>query len=161
MTTHTLQMLTTQPKKKRAANRKKHLQIKKTLSSIWQRTRCKRSQHNQKRNALQIKCIWLCCEHLQCVSLFVCVVSICSVCLYLFVLSKWWKCFLDLLVLFLFACVFWSCSALSSLSHRRCFYPKRLTNEEYKWFIIKKQFNVSLLKNKKNRTHLKPLYGNV
>ncbi len=35
---HTLQMLTTQPKKKRAANRKKHLQIKKTLSSILQHT---------------------------------------------------------------------------------------------------------------------------
>ncbi len=29
----------------------------------------------KKRNALQIKCIWLCCEHLQCVSLFVLVVS--------------------------------------------------------------------------------------
>ncbi len=33
-------------------------------------------------------------------------------------LSKWWKYFLDLLVLFLFGCVFWSCSALSSLGHR-------------------------------------------
>ncbi len=34
--------------------------------------------HNttKKRNVLQIKFIWLCCEHLQCVSLFVCVVSI-------------------------------------------------------------------------------------
>ncbi len=39
----------TTKKKKRAANRKKHLQIKETLSSIWQRTRCKRSQHNQKK----------------------------------------------------------------------------------------------------------------
>ncbi len=45
--------------------------------------------------------ICLCCEHLH------------------HLLSKWWKCFLDLLPLFLFACVFWSCSALSSLSHRR------------------------------------------
>ncbi len=34
------------------------------------------------------------------------------------VLSNRWRCFLNLLVLFLFACVFWSCSALSSLSHR-------------------------------------------
>ncbi len=59
---------------------KKHLQIKKTLSSILQRTGCKSSQHTQKRNALQIKCIWLCCEHLQCDSLFVCVVSICTIC---------------------------------------------------------------------------------
>ncbi len=33
-------------------------------------------------------------------------------------LSNWWRCFLDLLVLFLFACVFWSCSALSFLGHR-------------------------------------------
>ncbi len=38
--------------KKRAANRKKHLQIKKILSSIWQHTCCKCSQHNQKRNTL-------------------------------------------------------------------------------------------------------------
>ncbi len=68
------------PKKKRAANRKKHLQIKKTLSSISQHTCCKCSQHNQKRNALQIKCIWLCCEHLQRVSFFVCVVRICTIC---------------------------------------------------------------------------------
>ncbi len=67
-------------KKKHAANRKKHLQIKKTLSSIWQRTHCKCSQHNQKRNALQIKCIWLCSEHLQRVSLFVCVMCICTIC---------------------------------------------------------------------------------
>ncbi len=72
-------MLTVAERAQRAANRKKHLQIKKTLLSIWQRTCCKRSQHNQKRNALQIKCIWLCCEHLQCVSLFVCVVSICTI----------------------------------------------------------------------------------
>ncbi len=72
-------MLTAQPKKKRTANRKKHLQIKKTLSSIWQHTCCKCSQHNQKRNALQKNLIWLCCEHLQCVSLFVCVVSICTI----------------------------------------------------------------------------------
>ncbi len=121
---------------------KKHLQIKKTLSSIWQPTRCRCSQHNQKRNVLQIKCIWLCCEHLQCVSLFVCVVSICPICcqnenvflicwcfFYLHVFSEVayfickyiciclccehlphllskWKCFLDLLVLFLFACFF-------------------------------------------------------
>ncbi len=50
---------------------------------------------------LQIKSfIWLCCEHLQ------------------HLLSNWWRCFLDFLVLFLFACVFWSCSALSSLGHR-------------------------------------------
>ncbi len=32
------------------------------------------------RNALQIQCIWLCCEHLQRVSLFVCVVRICTIC---------------------------------------------------------------------------------
>ncbi len=32
------------------------------------------------RNSLQMKCIWLCCEHLQHVSLFVCVVSICTIC---------------------------------------------------------------------------------
>ncbi len=33
------------------------------------------------------------------------------------VLSNWWRHFLNLLVLFLFACVFLSCSALSSLGH--------------------------------------------
>ncbi len=64
---------------------------------------CKCSQHNQKKrtanthnttiqiNVLQIKLfICLCCEHLQ------------------HLLSNWWRCFLDLPVLFLFACVFWS-----------------------------------------------------
>ncbi len=79
MTTHTLQMLTTQPKKKRAAN-------KMYLVVLWAFAAC--------------FFICLCCEHLH------------------HLLSKWWKCFLDLLVLFLFACVFWSCSALSSLGHR-------------------------------------------
>ncbi len=88
---------------------KNHLQIKKTTSSIWQHTGCKYSQHNQKRNALQIKCICLCCEHLH------------------HLLSNWWKCFLDLLVLFLFACVFWSCSALSSLGH----HTKMINNADY------------------------------
>ncbi len=131
---------------------KKRLQIKKTTSSIWQHARCKCSQHNQKKKRaanrkqrLQIKkttfihltthtllmlttqpkkkraankmylvVLWafavcfficLCCEHLH------------------HLLSNWWRCFLDLLVLFLFACLFWSCSALSSLGHRRkgCF----------------------------------------
>ncbi len=45
--------------------KKKHMQIEKTTSSIWQHTRCKCSQHNQ------IKTLK---------SLFVCVVSICSTC---------------------------------------------------------------------------------
>ncbi len=37
------------------------------------------TQPTKQRNALQIQyLIWLCCEHLQCVSLCVCVVSICS-----------------------------------------------------------------------------------
>ncbi len=111
-----------------AANRKKHLQIKKTTSSIWQHTCCKCSQHNQKRNVLQIKCIWLCYEHLQCVCFFICLCYEHLQCVCFFIclcyehfhhlLWNWWKCFLDLLVLFLFACVFWSCSSLSSLGHR-------------------------------------------
>ncbi len=90
--THTLQMLKTQPNKE---------------------THCKYSQHNQtkKCETNTIHCLvvlWafavcfficLCCEHLQ------------------HLLSNWWRCFLDLLVVFLFACVFWSCSALSCLGH--------------------------------------------
>ncbi len=95
---------------KNTKNWNKQLQIKKTTSSIWQHERCKCSQHNQIKKCTanthnttkqRIKLfIWLCCEHLQ------------------HLLSNWWRCFLDLLVLFLFACVFWSCSALSSLGHR-------------------------------------------
>ncbi len=75
---------------------------------------CAANAHNtaNQRKALQINSfIWLCCKHLQCVSLFVCVVSICSACCQIDE-----DVFLILLVLFLFACVFWSCSALSSLS---------------------------------------------
>ncbi len=78
LTTHTVQMLTTQPKMKRAAN-------KIYLVVLWALAVC--------------FFICLCCEHVH------------------HLLSKWWKCFLR--VLFLFACVFWSCSALSSLGHRR------------------------------------------
>ncbi len=57
---------------------KKHLQIKKTTSSIWQHMRRKYSQHNQTKNQAANKIIylialwafavcffiWLCCEHL-------------------------------------------------------------------------------------------------
>ncbi len=53
----------------------------------------------------ETRCKWnsLCCEYLQ-------------------QLLSNWGCFLDLLVLFLFARVFWSCSALNSLGHcRKCF----------------------------------------
>ncbi len=86
-------------------NFRKHMQIKETTSSIWQHSRCKCSQHNQKRNVLQIKCIWLCCEHLQRVSLFVCVVSICTICCQndenLFLIC-WW---------FFYLHVFWSCTS--------------------------------------------------
>ncbi len=93
----------------RAANTKNTCKLRKQLSSILQRTCCKCSKHNQtKKNALQIKCIWLCCEHLH------------------HLLSNWWRCFLDLLVIFLFACVFWSCSALSSLGHRLFHYYKHV-----------------------------------
>ncbi len=75
---------------------------------------CAANAHNtaNQRKALQIiRFIWLCCKHLQRVSLFVCVVSICSACCQIDE-----DVFLILLVLFLFACVFWSCSALSSIS---------------------------------------------
>ncbi len=73
-----LQMHTTQPKNKRAAN-----QI--YLVVLWAFAVC------------FFTC--LCCERLR------------------HLLLNWWKLFLDLLVLFLFACVFWSRSALSSLGH--------------------------------------------
>ncbi len=99
LTSHTLQILTTQPKKK-------HLQIKKTtvVNLTTHTLQMLTTQLKKKRAAHQVY-VWafavcfficLCCDHL---------------------LSNWWKCFLDLLVLFLFACVFWSCSALSSLGH--------------------------------------------
>ncbi len=79
---------------------------------------CKCSQHKQ-RNALQILITQPNKEfYLQCVYLFGCVVSICSVFLYLVVvgafaahvLSNWWRCFLNLQVFFLFA-VRWAFSA--------------------------------------------------
>ncbi len=96
---------------------RKHMQIEKAAANqenifISLTTRAANA-HNQikKHTANKILCLvvlWafavcfficLCCEHLQ------------------HVLSNWWRCFLDLLLLFLFACVFWSCSALSSLGH--------------------------------------------
>ncbi len=61
--------------------------------------------------------IWLCCEHLQCVSLFGCVVSICSAFLYLVVLWAFavrfliWLCCEHLQCVSLFGCVVSICSA--------------------------------------------------
>ncbi len=101
------------PRELNALQIEKRLQIKKTTSSIWQCTRCKCSQHNQTKkraaNKKYLVVLWafavgfficLCCEHFH------------------HLLSNWWRYFLDLLALFLFACVFWSCSALSSLGHK-------------------------------------------
>ncbi len=84
----------------RTLRTEKHLQIKNTTSSILQHMHCKCSQHNQIKKRAANKIIYLCCEHLH------------------HLLSNWLRCFLDLQVLFLFACAFWSCSALSSLGHR-------------------------------------------
>ncbi len=73
--------------KKRSANTHNTTQ-KKPLCKYSQHnqkqkeTHCKYSQHNpKKRNALQIKLfVWLCCEHLQCVTISICVVRICTTC---------------------------------------------------------------------------------
>ncbi len=84
------------------ANRKNTSKLRKQLHQFD--NTCATNTHNttKQRNVLQIKFfIWLCCELLQ------------------HLLSNWWRCFLDLLVLFLFTCVFWSCRALSSLGHRK------------------------------------------
>ncbi len=71
----------------RAANRKKNTcKLRKHFRQFDNTHAANAYNTTKKRNALQIKCICLCCEHLQCVSLFVCVVSICSAFLYLFVL---------------------------------------------------------------------------
>ncbi len=85
-------------KKKRAANRKNTCKLRKQLPQFDYTQAANAHSTTKQRNALQIKCICLCCEHFH------------------QLLSKWWKCFLDLQALFLFACVFWSCSALSSLA---------------------------------------------
>ncbi len=100
-------------RKKRAANRKKHLQIKKTTFVIltMHTLQMLKTQPKKKRaaNKMYLVVLWA--------------FAVCFfICLYgehlHHLLSNWWKYFLDLLVLFLFACVFWSCIALSSLSHR-------------------------------------------
>ncbi len=46
---HAANVQNTTEKRNALQKKKKHLQIKKTLSSIWQRTRFKCSQHNQKK----------------------------------------------------------------------------------------------------------------
>ncbi len=70
----------------RAANRKNTCKLRKQLRQFYN-TRAPNAHNTTKqRNALQIKLfICLCCEHLQ------------------HLLSNWWRGFLDLLVLFLFA----------------------------------------------------------
>ncbi len=64
-----------------AANRKKNtFKLRKQLPQFYNAHASNAHNTTKKRNVLQIKCIWSCCEHLQCVSLFVCVVSICTIC---------------------------------------------------------------------------------
>ncbi len=52
-------MLTTQPNKEMLCKYKKHLQIKKITSSIWQHSRCKCSQHNQTKKRAANKILYL------------------------------------------------------------------------------------------------------
>ncbi len=61
--------------------RKNICKLRKQLRKFYNTHAANAHNRTKQRNALQIKFfIWLCCEHLQCVSLFVCVVSICSTC---------------------------------------------------------------------------------
>ncbi len=63
------------------ANRKNTCKLRKQLPQFYNTHAA--NAHNttkKKKCAANIICIWLCCEHLQCVSLFVCVVSICTIC---------------------------------------------------------------------------------
>ncbi len=76
--------------------------LRKYFINLTTHVRCKCSQHNQIKKCTTNKNLYL-------FALWAFAVRL---------LPNWWKCFLDLLVLFLFACVFWSCSALSSLGHR-------------------------------------------
>ncbi len=94
--------------------------------------------------------VWLCCEHLQCVSCFCCE-------LLQQLLSNW--CFLDLLALFLFACVFWSCSDLTSLGH--CIKGHNKTGENNDKGRQKRTQQTKSLKHKtkQKRTHPKHLVG--
>ncbi len=87
--------------------RKNICKLRKQLRKFYNTHAANAHNRTKQRNALQIK-------------FFIgCVVNICSAFLYLLccehlqhLLSNWWF-FLDLLVLFLFACVFWSCSTLT------------------------------------------------
>ncbi len=158
LTTHMLQMLTTQTNKEMRCKCLQHNQIKNFICStflclvvLWvfavRFFICLCCEHLQRVLSnwscffnLQVFFlfavhffVWLCCEYLQCVSLFGCVVRICSACVvklmklfffirrcffYLFVLwafaarmlSNWWSCFLNLQAFFLFAAR-WALSA--------------------------------------------------
>ncbi len=124
-------------------NFRKHMQIKETTSSIWQHSCCKCSQHNQKkRNALQIEkntCKLrkrfrqfdnahaanahnttkkeTCCK----INIFDCVVSICSVFLYLFVLRTFVPSAVKMMKIFSwFAGDFSICMYFLKLHIRKC-----------------------------------------
>ncbi len=73
-------------RKSTSKSRKHHHQFDNTLNMTQhnmlttqtnKERQCKSSQHNQIKMCFLV---WLCCEYLQCSSLFVCVVSICSAC---------------------------------------------------------------------------------
>ncbi len=64
----------------RAVNKKNTCKLRNDFLNLTTHNFANAHNTTKKRNALQIKCFWLCCEHLQCVSLFVCVVSIFTIC---------------------------------------------------------------------------------
>ncbi len=128
----------------RAANRKNICKLRKPLPKFYNAHAANAHNTTKKRNTLQIEkntCKLrkhfrqfdnaqaanvhnttkkeTCCKYLVVLWAFAVCFFICLCCDHLHhLLSKWRKCFLDMLVLFLFACVFWSCSGLSSLGHR-------------------------------------------
>ncbi len=121
------------------------------------------SQHNQIKKQTEIKFfVWLCCEYLQCVSLFGCVVSICSAFLYLVVLwvfavrffiwlccehlqhllSNWWRCFLDLHV-FSEVAAHWALSATVKKTFICC--NSHLPPPLFWWSLINRMVTIILL----------------
>ncbi len=64
----------------RAASSENTCKLRKQLPQFDNTHAANAHNTTKHRNALQIKCIWMCCEHLQRVSLFGCVVSICTIC---------------------------------------------------------------------------------
>ena len=111
---------------------------KRTLIALWLKM-CVNNKHVR----MCVSLLSVLSKHFRCVAVYLhCFFLMCCVGVFAarfldaaHVLAKWWRCFLNLLVFFLFACVFLICSAVSSQGHRTTVFQQPLSTQYLPWLF--------------------------